>query len=396
VIGWLGDAPEVTAHDHVGRDRNLAARLAVTKGGFRAEVELEVSPGITALFGPSGAGKTTILRALAGLEAGVQGHVSVGGFVWLDTDRRRAVPAHRRAVGYVFQEANLLPHRTVRQNLEFGRRRSAGAGPGWEDVLEFLALSPLLDRKPSSLSGGERQRVALARALLRRPRLLLLDEPVSALDEVARRDVLAYLERLPDRYSVPTLLVTHTLDEVVRLASRMVWIEEGRVRASGTLEEVLARHDFALWRRGDAGVVAAGTVLAHDDHDHLTEVTTPWGTMLLARQDREPGATVRLRVLARDVSLARDREPASSLLNQFPLRLLALEPLGPGEVLARLGTLAGDGGGGGLGAASDAGPAGGVELLARVTRRSVHRLGLEPGQRLYARVKSVAVLGQSR
>jgi molybdate transport system ATP-binding protein len=361
MIGWMGDRRTEGQFWEPPEGRRLDADISLVRGGFRMQAKLEVPSGITALFGRSGAGKTTLLRALAGLERGVEGRI--------------AVPAHRRAVGYVFQEANLLPHRTVRGNLDFGRRRSRGPGPGWHDVLEFLSLEPILSRAPASLSGGERQRVALARALLRRPRVLLLDEPVSALDEVARREVLTYLERLPDRYAVPTVLVTHVLDEVVRLADRVVWIDGGRVRAEGALEDVLAGHDFSRWRGEDAGVVVQGTVARHDDADHLTEIAGPWGPLLVTRQPHTVGASVRLRVLARDVSLALQVERASTLLNQFDVRVRALEPFRPGEVLVRLGR--------------EQGP----DLLARVTTRSATRLVLDPGQPVVARVKAVALLG---
>jgi molybdate transport system ATP-binding protein len=375
MIGWMGDRRTEGQFWEPPEGRRLDADISLVRGGFRMQAKLEVPSGITALFGRSGAGKTTLLRALAGLERGVEGRIAVGSEVWLNTAGDLEVPAHRRAVGYVFQEANLLPHRTVRGNLEYGRRRSRGPGPGWHDVLEFLALEPILLRAPASLSGGERQRVALARALLRRPRILLLDEPVSALDEVARREVLTYLERLPDRYAVPTVLVTHVLDEVVRLADRVVWIDGGRVRAQGALEDVLADHAFSRWRGEDAGVVVQGMVARHDHADHLTEITGPWGPLLVTRQPYTVGSSVRFRVLARDVSLALQVERASTLLNQFAVRVRALEPFRPGEVLVRLG--------------GDQGP----DLLARVTTRSATRLVLEPGRPVVARVKAVALLG---
>lgn len=356
-------------------DPGLCVDVRLERGGFALRAAFEAGPGITALFGPSGAGKTTLLRIVAGLEPGAGGRVAVDGEAWLSPGERRGRPPHRRQVGYVFQDAKLLPHLSVEGNLAYARRRGSGDGPGVADVVSWLGLGSLLSRSPERLSGGERQRVALGRALVRGPRVLLLDEPLSSLDRPARHELLDVLEALPLRHPVPILLVSHDLEEVVRLAPEMVWLDAGRVRAAGPTHELLARPDFVRWRGDDAGVAAPGTVMRHES-DGLTVVSGPWGDLVVPGPVGHPGRTVRLRILARDVSLALDREEQSSLMNQFPLHVTRVDELSAGERLVRL-------------VARDGGDA----LLARVTTRSARRLGLAEGRRVWARVKSVAVLG---
>jgi molybdate transport system ATP-binding protein len=367
-----GDARSPGGPDAVGLEVDLQLR----RGDFTLAAAFEAPPGITAVFGPSGAGKSSLLRAIAGLEPASRGRVAVAGETWQTPRGGAGRPAHRRAVGFVFQEANLLPHLDVAGNLAYGARRGDGSGPSRREVVAWLQLEPLLDRRPGGLSGGERQRVALGRALLRGPRVLLLDEPLSSLDQPVRRTLTDVLETLPLRHSMPILLVSHELDEVVRLAPTMIWLDGGRVRASGPTPRVLARTDFVRWRGDDAGVLVSGRVATHDDVDGLTVVQGPWGTWVLPGHRGAPGGTMRLRVLARDVSLALAREEGSTLVNQFPAQVREVEELAPGECLVRLGA---DGHG--------------EELLARVTRRSMRRLALAPGLPVWARVKSVAVVG---
>lgn len=366
----------------------LAADLSVRREAFSLEASFEAPGGTTVVFGPSGSGKTTVLRALAGLDD-ASGHIRVGDEVWMDSSRGVRLDAHERRVGYVFQEANLLPHLSVRGNLEYGLRRASGAGPAWAEVVDWIGVEGLLDRRIDGLSGGERQRVALARALLRRPRILLLDEPASALDEPTRRELLPLLAKVASRFSVPMLFVTHSLDEAARVGDHMVWLVEGRVRRTGPMETVLADPDFAKWRGDDAGVVVDAPIARHWPEDHLTELGGPWGSVWVRSQNREVGAVVRLRILARDVSLALAFEEHSTLSNQFPMRIESLEPgAEAGQLLVRL--LPVDG-------AAEGFPAEGtgeksVRLLARVTARSATRLDLAPGRSVFARIKSVAVL----
>lgn len=345
--------------------------------GFQLRVELDLPyEGITALFGPSGSGKTTCLRVLAGLERG-RGRVYVAGECWQDDERGVFVPTHERAVGYVFQDASLFPHLTVRENLDYGRKRSGSRVSASEvrAVIELVALGDLLARSPRHLSGGERQRVAIARALLAGPRLLLMDEPLASLDAARKAEILPYLERLRDELSVPIVYVSHALEEVARLASHLVLLDGGRVIAGGPTAETLARLDLPLALSDDAGVVLDARVAAHDDADHLTRLDFDGGSLWVGRVGRPNGARARVRVLARDVSLAVDPPGLSSILNVLAGRVVELSDGGPDRVNVRLAIGADD-----------------VPLLARITRRSRDALGLRAGLAVHALVKSVALV----
>ncbi|MDX5362968.1 MAG: molybdenum ABC transporter ATP-binding protein [Pseudazoarcus pumilus] len=353
----------------------IAARFRVDRGEFVLDVDLKLpSRGVTALFGPSGAGKTTVLRCIAGLERLADGHVDFDGEVW--QDGRDFVPTHRRSLGYVFQDANLFPHLSARGNMEYGFKRIPAAARriGWDDLVALLDLGHLLDRHPDQLSGGERQRVGLARALLTSPRLLLLDEPLSALDAARKQEILPYLERLRDQLDIPMLYVSHSHDEVIRLADHLVLLDHGRVRASGPLAETLARTDLPLARGIEASVMIETTVAAHEDDWHLSRLAFAGGELLVPRSRRAPGETLRVRVHARDVALARSRVEDSSINNQLAATVVEIVPAdGPAYVLVRL-------------------DAAGVPLLARITRRSAERLALVPGLAVWAQIKSAALL----
>jgi molybdate transport system ATP-binding protein len=365
----------------------IRATLRATRAAFRLEVDLDIpAKGLTGIFGPSGGGKTTCLRMLAGLERG-QGAVSVGSEVWQDDDRGVFLPPHRRAVGFVFQDAVLFPHLTVRGNLDYALRRRQGRQDGTastgrgrnvagevDAIVERFDLGPMLDRRPVHLSGGERQRVAIARALLAAPRLLLMDEPVASLDAARKREIFPYLERLRDGETVPVVYVSHSLEEISRLASHLVLLESGKVTATGTVAETLARLDLPLAQLEDAAVVIHGRVAAHDETDQLTRIEFAGGHLWIGMTPRPVGAPMRVRVLARDVTLARDPPGPSSILNVLDAHVDELHDAGPGRVNVRLS----------VGAAS-------VPLLARVTQRSRDVLQLAPGLRLYALIKSVAL-----
>ena len=397
----------------------IEARLQLARGAFQLQVDLRLpAQGVSALFGPSGCGKTTLLRALAGLERG-HGRIALGDEIWQDDASRRFVPTHQRAIGYVIQEAALFEHLDVRGNLDYGRRRSSAipstttaAGPApprpidLDHVIDLLGIAALLPRRPATLSGGERQRVAIARALAAAPRLLLMDEPLAALDAERKAQLLPYLERLPRELALPIVYVSHAMDEVARLADHLVLMRAGQALASGGLTELLARPDLPLARQDDAGVVIHATLAEHDREYGLTRIAFDGGSLWLggagamtAAGANAPstapttapaaalGQPVRARVLARDVSVTRELPAASSILNILPVVLDAVHADGATCLLRlRLGWPAqGD-----SAATSDA--TGPQHLLARITRRSFDSLALQPGQRLHAQIKGVALM----
>ena len=349
-------------------------RFRLSRPGFAMGVDLQLpDTGVTALFGPSGCGKTTFLRVVAGLERLPDARVRVAGETWQSGDTW--CPTHRRQLGYVFQQPGLFEHLSVRQNLLYGARRVRTPMPAQaqDHVIDLLGLSPLLDRSPGGLSGGEQQRVAIARALFTQPRLLLLDEPLAALDEVRKQDILGYLTRIRRELDIPMLFVSHSRDEVARLADYLVLLDQGRVTAHGPATDLFSRLDVSLARQPDTGVVLDTRVADHDARYDLTTLTFPGGSLLVPGSPGAPGTDVRVQVRARDVSLSLDPPGRTSILNVLPVTIDTLADAGPAQVLVRV----------------NAGP---TLLLARLSRKSVETLSLRPGQRAFAQVKAVAVL----
>jgi molybdate transport system ATP-binding protein len=361
----------------------IGARLQLARRGFTLDVDLQLpGRGISALFGPSGCGKTTVLRALAGLER-AQGRMTVDGAVWQDDARGLFVPTHRRPIGYVIQEAALFPHLDVRRNLAYGLRRVAQdqRRVALDHAVALLGIGHLLARRPATLSGGERQRVAIARALLTSPRLLLMDEPLAALDAARKAEILPYLERLHAELAMPVVYVTHAMDEVARLADHLVLMEAGGVRAAGPLAELLARTDLPLTGADEAGVVLQARVIEHDRGYGLTRLQLEGdGVLWVGALPDAPGTVVRVRVLARDVSVARSAATDTSILNVLPVTLLGLHT---DPATALLGLALGH---------ADTGLPDGPRLLARITRRSLEGLRLQPGEALFAQVKGVSLM----
>ncbi|MEM9230081.1 MAG: molybdenum ABC transporter ATP-binding protein [Pseudomonadota bacterium] len=350
---------------------SLSVQLEHRFADFRLDVRFDAPHGVTALLGRSGSGKTSVVNAVAGLLRPHLGQIRLGGQTLSDTQERIWVPAHRRRMGYVFQEGRLFPHMNVRQNLRYGLRVRR-TGTRFDEVVELLGLGALLHRAPETLSGGERQRVAIGRALLSDPRALLMDEPLAALDNARKDDVLPYLEALRDRADIPILYVSHAVSEVARLATTVVMLDAGRVLRRGPAVEVLSDPGAVP----GFGVRAAGSVLTgriSEQHpDGLTEVAVSAGRMFLPRVDAERGTALRIRVAAQDVILARERPEGLSALNILPARVVSLRRgEGPGMMVQ---VKAGD-----------------DRLLARITQRSAQALELAAGAECYLVIKTVAV-----
>jgi len=354
----------------------IQARFSLDRGGFALDVDLDLpGRGVTALFGPSGSGKTTLLRLIAGLERAQGGEIAVNGQVWQDGST--FLPTYRRPLGYVFQEASLFPHLSIRRNLEFGMKRVGAAERkvSLDQAIELLGIGHLLERRPDSLSGGERQRVGIARALAVSPRILLMDEPLAALDLARKQEILPYLEKLHDELDIPVLYVSHAPDEVARLADHIVVMDSGRAVASGPLTDTLARLDLPIRLGEDAGVVLDGVVAERDPQWHLARVEFAGGGVWVRDGGHDLGHHVRVRILARDVSLALARHSGTSILNILPAVVdRVADDAHPAQALVRLNV-------------------GGSPLVARLTRRSAHVLALAPGQMLYAQIKAVALVG---
>lgn len=358
------------------KDDQVLARFNVDYGAFHLDVDLALpGRGVTALFGASGSGKTTCLRVIAGLEPASRVFLQVNKETWQDDASSMFIPTWKRPLGYVFQEASLFAHLSVQRNLEYGMRRipATERQVSLEHAIELLDIGHLLARKPDNLSGGERQRVGIARALATSPRILLMDEPLAALDAYRKAEIMPYLERLHDELDIPVLYVSHSADEVARLADHLVLLEAGRVTASGPIGELLTRLDLGVAHGTDAGAIVVATVVNHDPAFHLTQATFSGGNLQLPQLDMPVGRPVRIRIQARDVSLSLVPVYDSSILNIIETTVTELAEDSPGQVMVGL-------------------DANGTRLLARITRKSCATMNLMPGNRVYAQIKGIAIL----
>jgi molybdate transport system ATP-binding protein len=359
---------------HCAENSGLFIKQRLQKQAFLLDVDMQLpGNGITAIYGHSGCGKTSLLRCIAGLESAA-GSVTVNGDCWQNGAQRQ--PTHRRPLAYVFQEASLFSHLSVQGNLRYARKRSWGDGSEahYRRIVDMLDLGVLLRRDPANLSGGERQRVAIARALLMQPRLLLMDEPLAALDPERKQDILPFLERLHDELEMPLLYVSHAMDEVVRLADHLLVLNKGRVIANGALAETASELEFATATLDEAGVVLTGTVSERDEQWHLQKFSLDGADLWLRDTGEALDSSMRLRILARDVSLALSDHADSSILNRVAAQVLEIavdEAKAVAMVRLRLGK---------------------QYLLAQITLRSLHHLGLQQGQQVWAQIKSVALV----
>ena len=351
----------------------LEVRVRHAFEDFAVDATFDAPPGITVLFGRSGSGKTTIVNAVAGLLSPDAGRIVSGDRVLLDTEHKVSLKPHRRRLGYIFQEGRLFPHLTVRQNLAYGAWFASKDAPGEEmgRVVEILGIGALLDRRPGALSGGEKQRVAIGRALLSAPRLILADEPLAALDEARKAEILPYFERLRDEVAIPILYVSHAASEVARLATTVVALEAGRVIAQGPAADVLGNPAVLPAGAREAGAMLTARVVAHHA-DGLSELEAGGISLFLPRVAQPAGSMLRVRIAAHDVILSRGRPEGLSALNILPGTVTEIRPGdGPGAIVA-LETAAG-------------------RVLARITRRSADTLGLTAGMPVHAAVKTVSI-----
>ena len=328
--------------------------------------------GITVVFGPSGSGKTTLLRAIAGLEKSDDGFLKIGDSVWQKGEDFLAT--HKRQIGYVFQDAALFDHLDVKGNLNFVIKRAIGLKEDFiESIHNLLEIKTLLNRKTTQLSGGEKQRVAIARALLTNPKILLLDEPLSALDLKRKNEILPYLDSIHNDLEIPILYVTHSQDEMSRLADHLLLIEDGNIVGSGPVNDMLTRFDMPLSHGGDAVSIIEAEVLKRDSEFNLMHLDFLGGQFIVPDNGFPVQTKVRIRVVARDVSLTKSKQVDTSILNIFPAMVQEIVNEGEAQVMVRLQIKE-------------------TILLACITRKSSYKLRLEKGSEVFVQVKSVAIL----
>lgn len=353
----------------------LTVEIAKTLGSFRLEVAIDAGAGVTALFGPSGSGKTSVIQAVAGLMRPDRGRIKAGGRVLFDSRQNIHLAPESRRLGYVFQEGRLMPHLTVAGNLSFGMNRVPHAQRriGFDDVVGMLGIEPLLERRPRHLSGGEKQRVAIGRALLANPLILLMDEPLAALDDARKAEVLPFISQLVRRYPIPILYVSHSMDEVLHLADHLVLMNQGRVAASGLVEDLLARPDLSAYTGfGAAGAVLAAKVVAHDLTNHATLLEFPGGHFVVGTVDLPLGTVARVRIHARDIALSLDPPGRISMRNVLKATITAIDLDESHLVDVSL-------------------DCGGCRLWAQISRQALTALDLKPGMSVWAMVKAVTI-----
>ena len=358
----------------------MHCQFQVDYGSFQLALDLKLpNRGVTVLFGDSGSGKTSLLRCIAGLQTPQYGHLQIHGKLWQDSDKGVFLPAHQRPLGYVFQQANLFPHLTVAENIQFGIKRldKSVAKANLGELIDLLGIENLLKRLPDKLSGGEQQRVAIARALALNPEILLMDEPLAALDFKRKQEILPYLQNLQQRLEIPVLYVTHSLQEMLQLADHIVLMNQGKVEAFGSLSQVLSRIDLPLAKQREACSVWQTELSAHDADFQLSEVKFNGGSLSLPHLDAAIGSAVRVQIYARDVSVCLEKPQASSILNILPAKIEQISEADGGQTVVQLRV-------------------GDQTLLAHITSKSKQLLGLNQGMAVYVQIKGSSVLNNSK
>jgi molybdate transport system ATP-binding protein len=354
----------------------IIAQFKLNYGDFSLDVDLHLpSSGITVLFGHSGSGKTTLLRCIAGLQHAPQGLLTINGTTWQDSDHKLFLPTHKRSLGYVFQEANLFAHLTVLGNLCYGLKRigQTAKTAKFDQVIELLGITHLMERLPERLSGGERQRVAIARALVLNPDILLMDEPLASLDSKRKQEIMPFLTRLHSELNIPVLYVTHSQQEVAQLADYLVLLADGKVQAAGLLSETLSRIDLPQAQDKQAASVWQVTIIEHEAAYHLTRVAFVGGELSLPAIDAKLGTALRVQIYARDVSITLEVAKATSILNVLPATITDLIDDEEGQSVVRL-------------------QVGSQPLLAHITRKSAQLLALQIGMTVYVQIKGTSIL----
>ncbi len=360
-----------------GEPRDLVDLTLARSGGFELKVNFEFpEKGITVIFGESGSGKTTVLRCVAGLERGI-GSVKVGGDYWQNEQQNIFLPTWQRPLGYVFQEASLFPHLTALSNIEFAVKRtnSSNARERMETAIDLLGIRHLLQRRPAQLSGGERQRVAIARAVATEPRIMLFDEPLAALDFARKAEILPWLEKLRNELNIPMLYVTHSAEEVMRLADNLVVLQKGSLLAAGNIQDVLANVKVPISIGGDTGVLLKGKITEKYPQWHLLRFETESVSLILPdKGELSVGDSIRIRILAKEVSLTTSEMKDSSIQNSLKARVVDIVPENNAyDSLVQVNS-------------------NGQLIIAKLTNKAASELNIRPGSEVWVHFKSSAIV----
>jgi len=356
----------------------ISARFQVSFEGFTLDLDLQLPPrGLSVILGESGSGKTTLLRCIAGLQATNESFLKIGDQIWVDSRQNQFRATHQRSIGYVFQQANLFPHLSVAENIDYGRKRlkQSLSNSKLADLIQLLGLSELMSRSANTLSGGEQQRVAIARALAMEPEILLMDEPLAALDWQRKQEILPYLQRLQQNLEIPIIYVTHSLQEMAQLADHVVMLKAGKIQAQGSLSAILQRPDLAMNQQADAFSVWSVRLLDHDSRYALSRVGFDHGELFLPQLAVLPGQDFRLQIYARDVSLTLQQAAHTSILNVLAATIVSITETAPGQCLIHLQISE-------------------QSLLAQITRKSQESLNLKVGMSVFAQIKGSSVFNQ--